>query len=218
MTTPDSPADARMDADADTRADAHSDPFAGSHAEVHRVKPTPSPDPTANGKMLFRGGAIAREVARLGREVRAAYGHREITVVTVLHGALVFTADLIRELDMPLRLETVTASSYRGQTTRPNELDVRVTSMEHLAGRDVLVVDDILDTGRTLARVTEDLLRFDPSSLRIAVLLDKPSRREVPVRADFVGFEIPDLFVVGYGLDYDGRFRNLPDILALEGT
>ncbi|MCB9898734.1 MAG: hypoxanthine phosphoribosyltransferase [Planctomycetes bacterium] len=166
--------------------------------------------------MLFRGGHIAREVARLGREVRAVYGMGEITVVTVLHGALVFTADLIRELDMPVRLETVTASSYRGQTTRPNELDVRVTSLEHLKGKDVLVVDDILDTGNTLSRVTRDLQRFEPRSTRIAVLLDKPSRREVAVTADFVGFEIPDLFVIGYGLDYDGRYRNLPDILALD--
>jgi len=169
------------------------------------------------GDMLFRGGHIAREVARLGREVRACYGQGDLTVVTVLHGALVFTADLIRELDMPLRLETVTASSYRGATTHPNELDVRTDSLDHIAGQDVLVVDDILDTGNTMSKVIADVTRFEPRSVRSIVLLDKPSRREVEIRADFVGFEIPDLFVVGYGLDYDGRYRNLPDILTLAG-
>lgn len=179
---------------------------------------TPSVHPSRPaGDMLFRGGFIAREVARLGREIRAVYGQGDLTVVTVLHGALVFTADLIRELDMPLRLETVTASSYRGKAKRPNELDVRSDSLEHIAGQDVLVVDDILDTGNTMSKVVEDVKRFGPKSVRSAVLLDKPSRREVDITADFVGFEIPDLFVIGYGLDFDGRYRNLPDILSLGG-
>jgi len=166
-------------------------------------------------RKLFGEHEIRRAVSRLGGDVRSAYEGQELTVVAVLHGAMVFTADLIRELDMPVFLETVTASSYRGEATRPGDLEVRMESAAHLRGRHVLLVDDILDTGRTLCWLRSELERYEPHSLRIAALLDKPSRRVEPVRADFVGFEIPDEFVVGYGLDYDGRYRNLPDILAL---
>jgi hypoxanthine phosphoribosyltransferase len=169
----------------------------------------------APGERLFDQRQIAGAVARLGREVSEVYGSREITVVAVLHGALVFVADLIRQLDMPLRLETVVASSYRGDAENPGRLEVRMESLDHLRRRHVLLVDDILDTGRTLARIRGDLAALQPASLRTAVLLDKPSRRLMDIRADFVGFEIPDLFVVGYGLDHDGRSRNLPDIVAL---
>ena len=172
--------------------------------------------PLVGSRTLLNPVELHKAVSHIGRQINEHYGEEELTVVAVLHGAIVFTADLIRELRMPVRLETVTASSYRRDARRPGDLVVRMEEKQHLRGRHVLLVDDILDTGNTLARLREDIASFEPASLRIAVLLDKPSRRETDVSADFAGHEIPDLFVVGYGLDLDGRYRNLPQILALQ--
>src|SRR5262249_40591926 len=127
----------------------------------------------------------------------------------------VFAADLIRRLDMPLRLGVVMASSYRGEAREPAPLELPLHPNVDVAGRHVLLLDDILDTGRTLSALAGRRGALAPRSLRTAPLLDKPSRRVVPVQADFRGFEIPDLFVVGYGLDFNERYRNLPDIVAL---
>ncbi len=169
---------------------------------------------------LISQAQIRTAVVRLGAEINERYGAHELTVVSVLHGALVFTADLIRRLDMPVRLHTVSARSYHAQATAPGELQVQADGLAELRDRHVLLVDDILDTGRTLAHLSTLIRAASPASLRLVALLDKPSRRSTPVQADFVGFEIPDVFVVGYGLDHDGRFRNLPDIsvLAPAGT
>ena len=172
--------------------------------------------PLVGSRTLLNPVELHKAVSHIGRQINEHYGEQELTVVAVLHGAIVFTADLIRELRMPVRLETVTASSYRKDARRPGDLVVRMEEKQHLRGRHVLLVDDILDTGNTLSRLREDIAAFEPASLRIAVLLDKPSRRETDVTADFAGHEIPDLFVVGYGLDLDGRYRNLPQILALQ--
>jgi hypoxanthine phosphoribosyltransferase len=168
-----------------------------------------------NAQLLYGGPEIAATVYRMGREIRAVYGQEDLTVVAVLHGAIVFCADLIRQLDMPLQLETVSARSYRGDATSPGELKVVLECAAALKDKHVLLVEDILDTGRTLSRLSQDVAACEPRSLRIATLLDKPERRLTEVEADFTGFQIPDLFVVGYGLDHDGRWRNLPDILAL---
>ncbi|GJM21418.1 MAG: hypoxanthine phosphoribosyltransferase [Planctomycetota bacterium] len=173
-------------------------------------------DPLAGATTLLDPVELHKAVSHVGRQINDYYGEKELTVVAVLHGAIVFTADLIRELRMPVRIETVTASSYHRDARRPGDLVVRMEEKQHLRGRHVLLVDDILDTGGTLSRLREEIAAFEPASLRIAVLLDKPSRREVDVHADFAGHEIPDLFVVGYGLDLDGRYRNLPQILALQ--
>jgi hypoxanthine phosphoribosyltransferase len=166
-------------------------------------------------QVLFTGAQIAAAVDRLAGEIRAVYGDEELTVVAVLHGGLVFAADLMRRLDMPVRLGVVLASSYRGPSTEPGELQVQFNPELQLRGRHVLLLDDILDTGRTLMRLRDELRMHGPRSLRLAALLDKPSRRVVPLHADFVGFSIPDVFVVGYGLDWNERWRNLPDIVAL---
>lgn len=166
-------------------------------------------------ELLLGRGAIAHAVGFLGEQIGATYGEQDLTIVSILHGAMIFTADLIRELEMPLRLETVVARSYRGENTRPGELRVHLEHPDALAGRHVLIVDDILDTGRTLTAVRANVAAAGAADVRCAVLLDKPSRRVTPIEADFVGFEIPDVFVVGYGLDWNGRHRNLPDILSL---
>ncbi|MGQ0553198.1 MAG: hypoxanthine phosphoribosyltransferase [Planctomycetota bacterium] len=164
---------------------------------------------------LYSGEQIQTCVARLGRELDATYGDEELTLIAVLHGGLVFAADLMRQLRMPVRLGVVVASSYRGEATTPEALELRLPPSVDVRGRHVLLVDDILDTGRTLSRLSDELRAMQPRTLRTAVLLDKPSRRVVSIAAEFRGFEIPDLFVVGYGLDWNERYRNLPDILAL---
>jgi hypoxanthine phosphoribosyltransferase len=166
-------------------------------------------------QVLFTGEEIRAAVDRLAGEIRAVYGEEELTLVAVLHGGLVFAADLLRRLDMPVRLGVVFASSYRGPSTEPGELHVQLSPDLQLRGRHVLLLDDILDTGRTLMRLRDELRMLAPRSLRIVTLVDKPSRRLVPLQADFTGFTIPDLFVVGYGLDWNERWRNLPDIVAL---
>ena len=137
-------------------------------------------------------------------------------MLVVLRGGIIFAADLIRKLDLPLRLDTVGVSSYRGAATEPSELRVVASPTLDLRGRNVLLVDDILDSGLTLARLREDAFARGARSVAIAVLLDKPARRRADVHADFVGFTIPDVWVVGYGLDHDERYRNLPFLAALE--
>jgi hypoxanthine phosphoribosyltransferase len=133
-----------------------------------------------------------------------------------MKGSLVFTADLMREINLPCTLEYITLSSYRAMATRPGELTMSEPFDVDVSGRDIIVIEDILDTGKTLSFVMGLLKGQNPASLKLVVLLDKPSRREAPVEADIVGFTIPDAFVVGYGLDYDQKYRNLPCIGVLK--
>lgn len=166
-------------------------------------------------RVLIDEGRLARRVHALARRIERDFRGRELVVVALLNGTILFLADLIRGLTLPLRLDFIGISSYRSGTrsgqmvlTKELRLDVR--------GRDVLLVDDILDTGRTLRRVLGILRRLEPRRVRICVLLDKPARRVEAVEADYVGFTIPDLFVVGYGLDYAERYRNLPFVGVLK--
>jgi hypoxanthine phosphoribosyltransferase len=168
------------------------------------------------GRELISARRIRAAVAAIGAQVRATYGGEELTIVSVLDGAILFTADLLRELDMPVRVETVSARSYRDAATAPGQLSLGLERLHGLVDRHVLIVDDILDTGRTLERLRREIGARRPRSLRIAVLLEKPCRRAAHVRVDFRGFEIPDRFVVGYGMDHDGRYRNLRGIRVLD--
>lgn len=159
---------------------------------------------------------IAERVAQLAQELAEFYQGREVTIVQVLTGALIFVADLVRQMPLPLRIESVSVSSYRGTNTRPCQARFRLPPPEDLSGRDVLIVDDIYDSGQTMAVLIDAINQTRPASLRQCVLLQK-DRPDLPARpgVDFVGFDIPDEFVVGYGLDYDGLYRNLPDIGVL---
>jgi hypoxanthine phosphoribosyltransferase len=157
---------------------------------------------------------LARRVRELARQIERDFAGRDLVVVSLLSGTVMFLADLLRHLSLPLRLDFIGVSSYRDSTesrdlvfTKELRLDVR--------GRDVLLVDDILDTGRTLRRVLARLRRLKPRRIRVCVLLDKPQRRRAKVHADYVGFVVPNLFVVGYGLDYAERYRNLPFVGVL---
>ena len=169
-------------------------------------------------KILFSEDEVRDAVHRLARELELHYEDRPLLIVGVATGAIVFMGDLIRRLQMPVRIEIVRASSYRGESTRPGDLTVDLGGLTKDDVRDsnVLLVDDIFDTGRTLLHLSETLRACDPVDLRTAVLLEKPDRCEVAMRPDFVALKIPDKFVVGYGLDYDGRHRNLPFIGVLE--
>jgi hypoxanthine phosphoribosyltransferase len=159
---------------------------------------------------------IKLRVHELGRKIKAVYGNREFTIVALITGAVMFTADLMREIDNPVRLDCIRVSSYGTRTKSVGNPEVLTELRLDIANRDVLVIDDILDTGKTLSLVTNLARKLNPASLRTCVLLDKKSRREVPFEADFVGFNIPDKFVVGYGLDFAERYRNLPCIGVLK--
>ena len=165
--------------------------------------------------ILISEPRLKRRVRELGRQLEQDFAERELVVVSLLNGTIMFLADLVRYLNLPLRLDFIGVSSYRNGTasrelvfTKELRLDVR--------GRDVLLVDDILDTGRTLRSVIAKLEQLKPRIIRTCVLLDKPQRRVEKIEADYVGFKIPDLFVVGYGLDFAERFRNLPFVGVLK--
>lgn len=166
-------------------------------------------------RVLISEAQIARRVRELTAEVQRDFAGRELVIVSLLSGTVMFLADLIRHLELPLRLDFIGVSSY-GSGTQSGELVFTKELKIDVLGRDVLLVDDILDTGKTLKRVTEKLCALRPRRLRTCVLLEKKARRTEKVRADYVGFQIPDLFVVGYGLDYAERYRNLPFVGVLK--
>lgn len=167
-------------------------------------------------KTLLTTHQLQAGVARLADEITDCYRGQQLTIIGVLTGSVVLMADLIRAIDVPLRVGVLQASSYRGATTTRGELIINSEMMLDIRGRNVLLVDDIFDTGHTLHQVTQKLQDFAPASVRSAVLLRKKARQEVNVEPDFVAFDIPDEFVVGYGLDYQDMYRNLPYLAALE--
>jgi len=168
--------------------------------------------------ILIPAERIQERVAELAREISDHFQGRPITIIGVLTGSLIFLADLVRRLDLPLRIGLIQASSYRGAATSPGQLHVQPELFPDVRGRDILLLDDILDTGRTLDYLVRHLRGLSPTSLHVAVLLRKQGRQVVPMQPDFCGFDIPDAFVVGYGLDYNDEFRNLPYIAVLPDT
>ena len=164
--------------------------------------------------VLITDEQIARRIKTLAREIERDFRGHETVVVSLLNGTVVFLADLIRHLNVPLRLDFIGVSSY-GAGTKSGELVFTKELRLDVRGRDVLLVDDILDTGKTLSRVLLKLKALKPRRIKICVLLDKPARRVEKITANYAGFSIPDLFVVGYGLDYAERYRNLPFVGVL---
>jgi hypoxanthine phosphoribosyltransferase len=165
---------------------------------------------------MITSARIARRVRELGRQISEAYVDIDtpLVMVVILKGATVFAADLLRSLSIPAELEFVRAASY-GSGTNPGALRLAHMVDGPLIGRHVLVVEDIVDSGHTVVAITRRLRRMKPASLRLAALLDRPARRAVEVNIDFLGFAIPDRFVIGYGLDYAGLYRELPGIYSL---
>jgi hypoxanthine phosphoribosyltransferase len=165
-------------------------------------------------RVLITDEQIARRVKTLAREIERDFRGRDMAVVSLLNGTVMFLADLLRQLNLPLRLDFIGVSSY-GPGTESGELAFTKELRLDVRGRDVLLVDDILDTGKTLNRVLPKIRAFKPRRIKICVLLDKPARRVEKIKADYVGFKIPDCFVVGYGLDFAERYRNLPFVGVL---
>jgi hypoxanthine phosphoribosyltransferase len=166
-------------------------------------------------EVLVSEEAIRTKVAELGRQISEDYLGQELLLVGLLRGAIVFLSDLMRAIDIPARLDFIGISSY-GTGTESGAVRLVMDLETDIAGRHVLIVEDIVDTGKTLSYLVENLRARQPASLRLCALLDKPERRQVPIDVDYVGFEIPDKFVVGYGLDFAEGYRNLPFVGVLK--
>ena len=166
-------------------------------------------------RVLFSESTILQGIERVAADVTEHFRGRDFTVVSVLKGSCIFSADLIRRIPIPLELAFVSASSY-GDRTTAGELEISFFPTGEIEGRNLLLVDDILDTGRTMARLKREFLDRGASEVSTCVFLDKPSRRDVELEPDFRVLEVDDLFVVGYGLDFAGRYRNLPYVGVLQ--
>jgi hypoxanthine phosphoribosyltransferase len=166
-------------------------------------------------RVLFDEPAILRRLDELAAQISKDYARKELTVIAVLNGSLVFMADLMRRIQLPLRLDCLSVASYHGQAQTSGEVIFKQIALPDVQDRHVLILDDILDSGHTLAAIREKLETARPRSIRVCVLLSKKKQRARKVDADYLGFEIEDEFVVGYGLDYDERYRNLPCIGVL---
>lgn len=166
-------------------------------------------------EVLITREQIRRRVAGLGRQISRDYAGREPVLVTILKGGVFFLADLARALTIPVTLDFLAISSY-GPGVAGGEVRLTKDLDESIVGRDVLIVEDVVDTGLTLGYIAQSLASRRPESLKICILFDRPRRRLVDLRIDYVGFELPDRFVVGYGLDWQGRYRTLPYVAALQ--
>lgn len=163
-------------------------------------------------RVLFDEPAIQRRLDQIAAQISGDYRDRELTVIAVLNGSLMFMADLLRRIPLPLKLDCLSVASYHGKAQTSGEVIFKQIALPDVMDRHVLLLDDILDSGGTLNAIRERLETARPRSIRICVLLQKRKRRQQPVKADYVGFEIEDEFVVGYGLDFMERYRNLPCI------
>lgn len=172
-------------------------------------------EPAGELEILFSAEQIVARVRELGEEISSDYRGRPVHLVGILKGAWVFLADLIRHLDLEATVDFIGIESYRTGTNPSGEVRITKDLDVSIEGRDVLVVEDILDTGRTFEYLLDVLQAHRPRSLKAVTLLDKASRRVRPVHADYVGFTIPDVFVVGYGLDRAQRYRHLPEVRIL---
>jgi hypoxanthine phosphoribosyltransferase len=174
--------------------------------------------PASSLEVLLDSSQIAARIRQLGEEISRDYRGRTPHLVGVLKGAWIFMADLVRNLSIEVTVDFLGIQSYNSGTTSSGEVKITKDLDASIAGRDVLIVEDILDTGRTYRYLQGVLSAHRPKSLKLVTLLDKTSRRSVPVKPDYVGFQIPDVFVVGYGLDYDQQFRHFPEVRCLRGV
>ena len=166
-------------------------------------------------KILITEDRIRERVDALGAEIAADFDGRPLTVVGVLTGCLLFLADMVRRMNHPTQIALIQASSYRGTATSPGHLVIKDEMLSDIRGREILLVDDILDTGNTITRLVAHLREKGAATVKTCVLLRKRGRQTVPFEPDYVGFEIPDEFVIGYGLDYNDEYRHLPFIAVL---
>lgn len=167
-------------------------------------------------RIMLSRETIAARVRELGEQISRDYGNEEILAVGILKGAAIFMADLVRSISSPVAFDFMAVSSYGASTESSGAVRINKDLDQSVEGRHVLIVEDVIDTGLTLNYLVDNLKSRNPASLKLCTLLDKPSRRKAEVKPDYLGFEIPDEFVVGYGLDYAELYRNLPDIAVLK--
>lgn len=167
-------------------------------------------------RTLFSREEIYSKVKELGAIISEDYKDKDLVVISLLRGSFIFTADLVRELSIPVNVDFITTASYGHEETSTGNVDIVHDLRTDVKGKDVLIVDDIIDSGFTLQKVAEHLKRKDINSLKICVMLDKPTRRKVDLEPDYVGFSIPDVFIVGYGLNYGDHYRNIPYIFTFD--
>jgi len=174
------------------------------------------PDKNYQLKVLISREEIKNTVARLAKEIKEDYHDTQPLLISVLKGSFMFMADLIRQLDLPVEIDFIKLSSYGAGMKSSGEVKVVQELKTPIKGRDVLVIEDVVDTGLTISFLLDYLGKKKPASLKLCALTDKPSRHKAPVSIDYLGFTLPDKFIVGYGLDLNEKFRNLPDICVLE--
>lgn len=170
------------------------------------------------GKVLITEEQVQKRLKELGKQLTADYQGKDLLVIGILKGSVIFMSDLVRVIDLPLQLDFMAVSSYGKSTNSSGVVRILKDLDTDIQGKDVLIIEDIVDTGLTLSYLVENLLSRNPASLKICTFLDKPSRRVAKIRPDYNGYEIPDEFVVGYGLDYAEKYRNLPYIGVIEMT
>ncbi len=166
--------------------------------------------------ILISESQIQNRIQELGKQITQDYENQELVLICVLRGATLFFADLVREISLPLRFEFLQTSSYNDSTEPSKNIEFIREGSNYVKQKHVLIVEDIIDTGQTLTFLIKHLQPLEPKTIKICTLLDKPSRRQFSVSVDYIGFEIPNVFVVGYGLDYSQKYRNLPYIAVLE--
>ena len=166
--------------------------------------------------ILYSEEQLRERVQALGAQITADYAGKEPVLASVLRGSYIFMADLTRAIDLPVTVDFMAVSSYGAGTKSSGQVEIKKDLSDSIEGRDLIIVEDILDSGNTLYYLMEILRARKPASIRICTLMDKPDRRTQPIVADYVGFTIPDAFVVGYGLDYDEKYRNLPYVGILK--
>lgn len=167
-------------------------------------------------EVLISHQQIRERTEELGRQITEDYDGKDPLLICILKGGLMFLADLMREVDLPLEIDFIAVSSYGDSTESSGVVRILMDLERNIQGRHVLIVEDIIDTGRTLSYIIENLRTRGPASIRVCTLLDKPARRELEIPIDYVGFAIPDRFVIGYGLDYGEIYRNLPFVGVLK--
>ncbi len=169
------------------------------------------------GRILITEAEIKQKICELAQRLTMDYEHKNLTIIGVLNGSLVFLSDLIRQISFPVKIDTVKAKTYVGASTSPRaEIEIVNSISIDVENGHVLILDDILDTGKTLSGIVRMIKEYNPLSLKVGVLLNKIARREIKIVPDYCCFEIEDNFVVGYGLDFDNKYRNLPYIAVLE--
>ena len=167
-------------------------------------------------EILFTPEALARRVKELADQITQDYAGTSPLIVGTLRGSVVFMAELVRQINLPLTVDFLSASSYGSGTESSGQVKLKLDLADDISGRDVLIIEDIVDSGNTLSKLLPELQKRGPASLKVCALLDKPERRVLPFQANYVGFTIPDAFVVGYGLDFDQHYRQLPYIGVLK--